>query len=86
MPALNGTGPQGAGPMTGRGMGLCGNGQGMSQRFGFGRRRGTRRGLCRYFGGAKTWSKNDLQEYKKALQEEMEDVSKEIEAVDKRQE
>ena len=29
MPALDGTGPQGAGPMTGRGMGYCGrNSQG----------------------------------------------------------
>jgi len=68
MPALNGTGPQGAGSMTGRGMGTCGSGQGMNQqRFGFGCGRGMRRGLGRYFGGAKTWSKNDLPRNHKAL-------------------
>ena len=28
MPAFDGTGPQGKGPLTGRGMGRCGGGQG----------------------------------------------------------
>jgi len=37
------------------------------QRFGFGCGRGMRRGLGRYFGGAKTWSKNDLPRNHKAL-------------------
>lgn len=74
MPAFDGTGPQGAGPMTGRGMGRCGHGR----RFGFGCGRGTRRGLGRFFGGGQAWSKQDLEDYKKALQEELEDVDKEL--------
>lgn len=37
MPAQDGTGPQGQGPMTGRGLGLCRGGSGF--RRGFGRRR-----------------------------------------------
>jgi len=40
MPQQDRTGPQGQGPMTGRGMGPCGRGQGFRQGFGrgFGRR------------------------------------------------
>ena len=30
------TGPMGQGPMTGRGLGLCGRGQGLRRGFGFG--------------------------------------------------
>jgi len=38
MPALNGTGPRGQGPMTGRGLGNCGPGyRGFGRGFGFGR-------------------------------------------------
>ena len=38
MPALNGTGPRGQGPMTGRGLGNCGTGyRGFGRGFGFGR-------------------------------------------------
>lgn len=33
MPAFDGTGPQGAGPMTGRGMGRCGKGMGRGKLF-----------------------------------------------------
>ncbi|MFH1890045.1 MAG: DUF5320 domain-containing protein [Candidatus Kuenenbacteria bacterium] len=53
MPNLNKTGPQGAGSMTGRGMGNCGNGQGhqgFGRRFGRGIGRGFGRGLGRMFG------------------------------------
>jgi hypothetical protein len=52
MPGLNGTGPQGQGPLTGRGMGYCqgaagagagaGFGRGMGRGMGFGRGRGFR--------------------------------------------
>ncbi|MBU4482014.1 DUF5320 domain-containing protein [Patescibacteria group bacterium] len=51
MPGFNGTGPQGAGSMTGRGMGNCGNGQGQGFGRGFGRGigRGFGRGLGRIF-------------------------------------
>jgi len=78
MPALDKTGPQGQGPMTGRGMGPCGKGIGFGRGFGYGFGRGGRRGLGRFFGGGQTWSKTDLEDYKKALKEEIEDVDKEL--------
>lgn len=83
MPVFDGTGPQGAGPMTGRGMGRCGKGWGG---FELGCGRGGRRGLGRFFGGGQAWSKADLEDYKKALREEIEDVDKELEIVDKKRE
>ncbi len=85
MPAFDKTGPQGQGPMTGRGMGRCGSGvrmgRGMGQCLGYGR------GLGRYFG----WNapitieeqKEDLSEYKKALLEELEDIEKREKELDK---
>lgn len=86
MPAFDKTGPQGAGPLTGRGMGLCGRGWGVGRGFGFGSVRGGRRGLSRFFGGGQEWFKADLEDYKKALREEIEDVDKELEIVDKKRE
>ena len=81
MPKFDRTGPQGLGPMTGRGLGPCGRGLGM----GFGRGRG--RGLGRYFGWNTPQTEEEkvenLKAYKKALQEEMEDVEKELSAVQK---
>ena len=78
MPALDKTGPQGQGPMTGRGLGPCGRSRGM----GFGRCRGYGKGLGRYFGWNAPQTKEekteDIQAYKKALQEEMEEVDKEL--------
>jgi len=82
MPAFDKTGPQGQGPKTGRGMGSCGGGRGrgMGRGMGFGRCCG--RGLGRYFGWnapQTTEEKHkDLESYKKALQEELEDVEKEL--------
>ena len=78
MPGFDQTGPKGTGPMTGRGFGPCGLGLGWRRRFGAGR------GLGRYFG---SWAwpqtgeekKKALAEYKKALEEELEDVKKETE-------
>ncbi len=75
MPGFNGTGPLGRGPMTGRGFGPCGLGLGWRRSFGPGR------GMGRYF----NWSwpqtpkdqKEALAEYKKALEEELEDVKRE---------
>ena len=84
MPGFDQTGPQGMGPLTGRGFGPCGFG-----RMGFGRGRGLGkgRGLGRYFGWdngpvSKQDQKKELEEYKKALQEEMEDVNKELADMD----
>ena len=87
MPAFDGTGPQGKGPLTGRGMGSCKGGVGRQggMRRGFGCGRIIRRGLGRFFGGGQTWSKIDLEDYKKALKEEIEDVDKEIEETNKKE-
>ncbi|MBU3935579.1 DUF5320 domain-containing protein [Patescibacteria group bacterium] len=70
MPALDKTGPQGQGPLTGRALGPCGSGRGFG--FGFGRGRGFGRGLCRFF------NKVSLTDYQQALEEELADVKKEI--------
>ncbi len=74
MPGFDKTGPRGQGPMTGRGFGPCGSGM---------RRGGGRgRGLGRYFGWnspqTKEEGKKDLEEYVKALEEELGDVKKEL--------
>jgi len=76
MPRQDGTGPQGMGPLTGRGFGPCGLGLGWRRRSGAGR------GMGRYFGNwNEPQTKEDqakaLADYKKALEEELEDVSKE---------
>jgi len=80
MPGFDKTGPQGEGSMTGQGLGPCGGGRGF--RTGFGRCRGYGRGLGRYFGWNAPQTKEekieDIQAYKKSLQEEMEDVEKEL--------
>jgi len=79
MPALDKTGPQGQGPLTGRGLGPCGRGLGM--RAGFGRCRGFGRGLGRYFGWNAPQTEEDqkkaLADYRQALEEELEDLKKE---------
>jgi len=65
MPQLNGTGPVGAGPLTGRGMGRCG--------------RGPHHGFwswgapCQW---TKTSRKEALADYRKALEEELEAIKK----------
>ena len=89
MPKFDGTGPTGMGPMTGRGFGPCGGcvphgcGMGMGRRGGFGRRRG----LGAFFGWCGPQTKKDqvkaLSDYKKALEEELEDIKKELKEVDK---
>jgi hypothetical protein len=78
MPNFDGTGPRGLGPRTGRGFGPCGLGLGWRRRFGAGR------GLGRYFGWAGwNWPQTKeeqveaLNNYEKALEEELEDVKKE---------
>jgi hypothetical protein len=74
MPNQDGTGPQGKGPMTGRGMGRCGGGQwrGKGMGKGFGRRMGR---CC-----------ESLEDYRNNLKKELEEVEKEIGLTDKKQE
>ena len=80
MPRLDGTGPMGQGPMTGRGMGNCpaggrGRGQGFGRGFG-----------GRFFRG---WPFADRgrvptkEEQKKLLQEEKEAIEQELTDLDK---
>lgn len=64
MPNKDKTGPLGQGPATGRGFGPCGKGKGL------GLGRGLGRGLCRF---------QSLSDYRKALEEELEDVKKQEE-------
>lgn len=82
MPAFDRTGPQGQGPITGRGMGYCQGGWGMHRGMGRGIGRGRGRGLGRYFGWNAPQSKNeriaDMEDYQKALKEELEDLEKEL--------
>ncbi len=86
MPALDGTGPQGKGPMTGRGMGPCGHGYRLGHWCG-GYHHG--RGLGRYFGWNAPQTKEekleDIKNYKKALQEEIEDVDKQLVSLQKQE-
>jgi hypothetical protein len=80
MAHFDGTGPMGAGPGTGRGFGPC---------FGFGpaHLHHHNRGLGRYFRWGwpqdKQGQKQVLADYKKALKEELEDVRKEEEELEK---
>ena len=83
MSKFDGTGPQGLGPKTGRGFGPCGGFipcggfMGMGRGRGFGRGRG----LGKFFGWGGPQTKKEqleiLTDYKKALEEELEDVKKE---------
>lgn len=79
MPQFDQSGPYGMGPMTGRGFGPCGMGFGF-RRGGKGLGRG--RGLAGYFGWGvpqtKDEQKQDLSNYVKALEEELDDVKKEL--------
>ena len=80
MPKFDGTGPMGMGPGTGRGFGPC---------FGFGPGHACRhnRGLGRYFRWGwpedKEGQKKVLADYKKALEEELDEVSKQEEELNK---
>jgi hypothetical protein len=68
MPNLNGIGPDGQGPMTGRAMGNC---DGATPRFP--KRRGF--GLRRFFGGRK--QRLSLEDQERLLEEELEAVRRE---------
>ncbi|KKQ38433.1 MAG: hypothetical protein US54_C0010G0014 [Candidatus Roizmanbacteria bacterium GW2011_GWA2_37_7] len=80
MPAFDGTGPQGKGPLTGRGMGTCKGGVGRQEGMGrgFGRRMVR---CCDRVGQNPT--KQDLENYKNNLKKEMEEVEKEIGSLNK---
>lgn len=89
MPAMNSTGPQGAGQMTGRGLGMC-NKSGAEVPFG-GKGRGMGRGRKnlgkgfghgRYYSDAQTEPGNQkdmLKLQKECLENQLESVNKQIE-------
>ncbi|MGI6173590.1 MAG: DUF5320 domain-containing protein [Christensenellales bacterium] len=92
MPRKDGTGPMGAGPMTGRGRGPCadgsvgyGAGYGAGYGFGMGRRRGCGRGFGRQF--APDFPQNDvsqkdlLTEQKRILEERLENINKRLDTL-----
>ncbi|NPA49542.1 MAG: DUF5320 domain-containing protein [Thermodesulfobacteria bacterium] len=76
MPGLNGRGPFGEGPRTGRGFGWCGGlGRRLRRRLGWGRfgmGRGRGRGWCGRFSGGRGWraQANSPEEERRALLEE----------------
>ena len=70
MPNRDKTGPMGQGVGTGRGLGPCGQGKGLGFGKGMGMGRRFGRGLCRF---------QTLADYRKALEEELEDVKKQEE-------
>ena len=77
MPKFDGTGPQGQGAMTGRGMGPCG--QGMAYGRGFGR--GVGNGFCRWSGffnrkPTKTEEVADMKSYVEGLKAELVEAEK----------
>ena len=90
MPRRDGTGPMGAGSMTGRGLGICtstnavkyGAGPGMGLGFGLACRRGFCRGFGRGFAGNQTFSKTQkelLSEQKTMLQDRLDVIDKQLE-------
>ncbi len=75
MPNMNGTGPQGQGAMTGRGLGPCGGGKRI-----FGCGRGLGRGLGRVFRSPKN-QLQALEDEEKMLHEELDAIKAEKEAL-----
>ncbi|MEA2057026.1 MAG: DUF5320 family protein [Patescibacteria group bacterium] len=83
MPLRDGTGPQGQGPGTGRGMGPCVQGRGFRGRgFGRGFGRGQGIGFGRMFWTRQDW-REDLTAYKQDLERELEAVNQELNEVEK---
>ena len=92
MPGRNGTGPMKAGPMTGRGLGVCtganavgyGSGRGMGFGRGLACRRGFGRGFGRGFSIDETSPKTQkelLNEQKTILQDRLEVIDKQLESL-----
>jgi hypothetical protein len=80
MPNNDRTGPEGQGPMTGRGLGSCGNGQGMRRGFG----RGCGRGLGRARCPTKFLAGFSKEEEKKILEAQLNEIETEKQEITKR--
>ncbi|HPI24378.1 MAG TPA: DUF5320 domain-containing protein [Candidatus Paceibacterota bacterium] len=85
MPRFDGTGPNGQGPMTGRGLGPCADGRprvGWRRYFrGFGRRFGLGGGFGRDYSNQPSMTKDEKKEWlqteKEAIEEELKDLHNE---------
>jgi len=73
MPYFDGTGPQGMGPLTGRGMGACVGGMGF--------RRGMGRGFRRMVGFQRPWPVADTVDNEEFLAQEEQYLKEELKAV-----
>ena len=91
MPGRNGTGPTGAGPMTGRGFGLC-TGNGLQTRPHFGLGFGCRRGFGNGFNqqgrtvvpsNANQPLQENLVEQKRLLEKKLHEVNHDLESYEK---
>lgn len=84
MPGQDGTGPQGQGPMTGRGLGPCG--QGLRRGFGrgFGRSFGRNFGRGIYFRANYPQVSLTEAEEKKILEAELKDMEEDKKEIEKR--
>ena len=84
MPGIDGTGPMGAGAMTGRGFGFCGGG--LDKRAGFGSgtacRRGFGRGSRRFFANGKITAENR----REILQAQKDELKNRLAAIDRQME
>ena len=78
MPFQDGTGPQGQGPRTGRGMGNCSGQGGTGRGFGRGRGRGAGRGFGRGLGGGNSQGTSWLETQFNNLQAAIEKLSEKI--------
>ncbi len=81
MPLRNGTGPNGMGPMTGRGMGPCGRGYGRGR--GFGRGMGYGRGCGYGMGYGYSYVEPTADEEKAMIKDDVEALKQELEAAQK---
>lgn len=94
LPGIDGSGPMGAGPMSGRGLGLCtevnGERYGVGFGRGFGRGRAYRCGFgpgfgpafARGFGRGVVWNQPSPKTRKELLQEERDMLKGRLEAID----
>ncbi|MDI9481802.1 MAG: DUF5320 domain-containing protein [Bacillota bacterium] len=87
MPAGDGTGPMGAGSMTGRGLGFCTGADtvryGAGRGFGFGLRLACRRGLGRGFGRGFIVNEASPKTQKELLRNQKAILEKHLKAIDK---
>jgi hypothetical protein len=84
MPGMDGTGPDGRGPMTGRGIGQCGRGYGRGLGRGMGRGFGCGRGRGFGMSYGRTPVSLTPAEEKKILEAELSEIDKEKKEIEQR--